>query len=288
MAAREPRGEPRLLEVDAALASWRQGDCALGEHGFVHRFRLDCPVSETARAIATEGSDLVDSPVSGLVVLTQTCDIVRSCAERPYLEVGPLVEVDDNWLREIERGRRLAYAFLPTLARRRLVADLDRIMTVEKPVVAAWARTPGWTTDSEGRHFAAALARKRVRFAFPNDFTELVRAMRERLVAKHDKSSDEGQALRALREIRVQASPSWDAKAVDLFFWFIRDDVDIASSISESGPERLKSWLRLAPPTARFTNVDGRFATLADLTAADYVASDPLDLDHLTEAQRSA
>jgi hypothetical protein len=165
------------------------------------------------------------------------------------------------------------------------VADLDRIMTVEKPVVASWTRTTGWTTDSEGRRFAAALARKRVRFAFPNDFTALVGAMKRRLVAKHDKSSDEGQALRALREIRVQASPSWDAEAVDLFFWFIRDDADVASSISESRPERLKSWLRLAPPSARFTNVDGRIASLADLTAADYVASDPLDLDHLSETR---
>ena len=38
--------------------------------------------------------------------------------------------------------------------------DLDRVMTVEKSIVADWKRTPGWELDQEVREFAMALARK--------------------------------------------------------------------------------------------------------------------------------
>jgi hypothetical protein len=70
-------------------------------------------------------------------------------------------------LRDIERRRRPAYAFLPHLRGLKLVTDLDRVMTLEKPVVTSWQRTAGWNTDAKGRSFALALARKRVRPAFP-------------------------------------------------------------------------------------------------------------------------
>src|SRR5690606_14455031 len=144
------------------------------------------------RVAADADADLAEQQVLGLVVITQTCDIVRSCTERPYVEVCPLVEVDDDRLREVQRGRRPAYGFVPLVADRKLVADLDRVMTVEKPVVAGWERTPGWGTDAEARSFALALARKRVRFAFPDDFTSLVRKLQKRLEEKHDRESVEG------------------------------------------------------------------------------------------------
>jgi hypothetical protein len=147
--------------------------------------------------------------------------------------------------------------------------------------VAAWKRTPGFTRDEDGRAFANALARKRVRFAFPDDFTSLAKKLQSRLGDKHDKNTDEGRALRALREIRVCGSPSWDAGSVETFFWFIRDDAD-ATFEGKSWADLLKDWLKLVPATGRFTNVDGQVATLEEMTAADYVDSDPLDLDHLS------
>jgi hypothetical protein len=36
------------------------------------------------------------------------------------------------------------------------------------------------------------------------------------------------------------------------------------------------------PPSGRFISIDGLVVTLDDMTGADYVASDPLDLDHLS------
>jgi hypothetical protein len=154
-------------------------------------------------------------------------------------------------------------------------------MTVEKPVAAKWTRTPGWSTDSQSRAFAAALARKRARFAFPDDFTALAEKLQGRLSKKHGKESPEGAALRGLREIRVHAAPSWDDPAVTLTFWFVRHDEDVTLE-GRSWAAYVGEWLKLMPESGRFVKVQGQVTTLDDLTAADYVGSDPLDLDHLS------
>ena len=280
----DPKSGADENDVDRALQDWRQGDCTLDKHWFVHRVNPALAITEAGRSAAKEGAELAEAAVTGLVVVSQTCDIVRACLDRPYLEVCPLVRVSDDALREIERGRRPAYAFVPRLAEQHLVADLDRVMTVEKPLVLNWTRTTGWSSDAEGRVFAQALARKRVRFAFPDDFTFWVRKLQGRLIDKHDKNTQEGRALRALREIRVQAAPSWDSETVELMFFFIRDDEDVAFEGKE-WPTFLDAWLKLVPAIGRFASVHGQVSTLEEITAADYVYSDPLDLDHLSSPE---
>jgi hypothetical protein len=267
--------------VDAALQAWRQGDCVLGEHWFIHRFDPTLPLTEASAAVSDQGVDLAESAVRGLVVLTQTCDIVRTSLERPFVEVAPIVEVSAQVAHEIERGRRPLYAIIPALRTRGLVADLDRTMTVEKAVVAQWARIAGCRTDAEARRFALALVRKRARVAFPDDFTALVERLQARLLEKHDKQSDEGRALRALREIRVCATPSWDAPTVELTFWFIREE-EAMDFEGRRWDTLLDGWLHLMPTAGRFRQVYGAVLALEDLTAKDYVESDPLDLDHLS------
>lgn len=266
--------------IDASLQEWRQGDLALGESWFVHVGDGALPLSEAA-AQAESGAQALTSEVLGLVVVTQTCDVVRSCVTRPFIEVAPLMRVSEDDLHQVKRGRRPAHATLPVLEKELLVADLDRVMTVEKSVVATWKRTPGFTRDADGRAFAQALARKRVRFAFPDDFTALAKKLQARLADKHDKNTDEGRGLRALREIRVCASPSWDAASTEIFFWLIRDDAD-ATFEGKSWADLLKDWLKLVPATGRFKSIEGQVATLQEMTAEDYVGSDPLDLDHLS------
>lgn len=270
--------------VDAALRHWRQGDCVVGEQWFVHRLAPDIPLTEEAVDAAKQGVDLAEAEVRGFLVVSQTCDVVRLCVDRPYVEVVPLVEVDAGELRTIERGRRPRYAFVPGLKDSNLVGDLDRVMTVEKAVVAGWERIAGCTMDEERRNFAQALARKRTRFAFPDDFTSFASKLQSRMQDKHDKQSDEGEALRALREIRVRAAPSWDDDPVDVVFWFIRNE-DEPDFKGQSWDKLLESWLKLVPATGRFSPVNGVVMTLDDLKARDYVESDSLDLDHLSSRQ---
>lgn len=270
-------GRPEREAINAALAEWRQGDCVLGEHWFV--FAVDESMPLTPEAVEAGGS-VVAAEVRGLMVATQSCDIVRACEERPFLELCPLVEVDGVQLQEISKGRRPNYAFVPGVAADLLVADLDRVMTVEKAVVISWARRVGCSNDYERRVLAKALARKRERPAFPDDFTPFVSKLQKRLVEKHDKASEDGRALRALREIRVGAYPSWDAENVSLMFWFIRDE-DMGQFEDRRWHELLDAWMKLIQPAGRFT-ADGVVVTLPDMTAADYVNCDRLDLEYLS------
>jgi hypothetical protein len=273
----------RLRSVDAALKEWRQGDYVLGEQWLVVRFDASCPVTEGAQKVSGSDpdADLVELGVRGLVVLTQTCDVVRDCMDRPYVEVAPLVEVAASELHQVRRGYLPKYAAVPGLDEQCLVADLDRVMTVEKAVVASWTRGAGCKDDGEARLFADALTRKRSRFAFPDDFTDVVGDLVRRLRDKHDKNSEEGRALRALREIRVQAEPAWDAAEVKLFFWFVRE-LDIVDFAGKPWATWLDGWLGRITKAGRYTAVSGAVVSLTDMTAADYVASDRLDLDHLS------
>lgn len=277
----EPLDSDGCASVDAALLTWRQGDCVVGEQWFVFRTDLERPLTSDGAAAAAEGVDTAESEVFGFMVLTQTCDLVRKSSERPFVEVCPLVEVDEAQHREIERSRRPNYAFFPALADRRLVGDLDRVMTIEKAVVAGWDRVAGWQTDAEARRLALALARKRARVAFPDDFVEFATPLMSRMSSKHDKQSDEGRALRALREIRVRAEPSWDADEVRLAFWFIRD-ADDATFEGKRWDQFLEEWEKRIPKGGRFVDVQALVQTLEDLTAREYVESDPLDLDYLS------
>ena len=274
----------KVQSVDTALAQWRQGDCVLGEHWFLHRTDGSFAVTEAGKAAVAGNGDIAEQEVAGLVVVTQTCEVVRSCLDRPFVEVCPLVRVSQEHLHEVQRGRRPAYGFVPALAAQQLVADLDRVMTVEKPLVATWQRLAGCRDDTEVRIFSQALARKRIRFAFSDDFTALVRKLQLRLIDKHDKHSIEGRSLRALREIRVHASPTWGDNRIDIFFWFIRHEIDVEFE-GESWDTLLQHWLKLVPPSGRFHAVEGQVVTLDDMTATDYVESDPLDLDHLSASR---
>ena len=155
-------------------------------------------------------------------------------------------------------------------------------MTIEKSIVAMWARISGCTCDDEARKFGRALARKRVRFAFPDDFNVLVKKLQSRIEAKHDKLSDDGRALRALREIRVTASPSWEnLEGVEVFFWFVPNDGEITFE-GKGWESFVEAWTDLVPAQGRFKKVEGLPSTLADMSAQDYVDSDPLDLDYLS------
>lgn len=275
----------QIEKIDSVLEEWSQGDCTIGDYYFVSRFNPLCPLTNGSQDIVDRTgieTDLIESPVRGFVVVTQTCDIVRSCADRPYLEVSPLVEVNAENLEQIKRLNRPNYAYIAGVSDRHLVADLDRVMTVEKSVVLTWERIQGCQSDADTRSLGEALARKRSRFAFPDDFTKLVSKLTEKIKKKHDKDSPEGIFLQALREIRVQAAPSWGDPEVKLFFWFIRNDkCDIWTLHQES--KLINSWLEALPTSKQFISVAGLVTFLDDMKARNYVESDRLDLDRLSK-----
>ena len=277
--------------VDEALRAWRQGDVSLDAGlEFLHLADLTRPHSpaslQVSDAMADRGEELEAGPtpvldeVRGVVMLSQTCDVVRGCRKRPFVEVAPLIEMSRREIETVRRLKRPAFAYVSATAEERLVADLDRTMTVEKALVAGWTRTSGWDTDDKLRDFALALARKRSRFAFPDDFVAAARALQKHLVGKHDKRTEEGAHLRALREIRVRAAPSWDDNRVQLCWWFVKDSDPVNMDVE--WPIFMDQWLDLFDQTGRFRLDPPIACRLEDMTARDYVESDRLDLDRLS------
>jgi len=59
--------------------------------------------------------------------------------------------------------------------------------------------------------FAEALARKRMRVAFPNEFNTGLKKFKDRIKRAEEKATAEGRLITALEKIRVQATPHWDA-----------------------------------------------------------------------------
>lgn len=270
-----------IQEVDTASKNWRQGDSVLGDHWFVYRFDPQRPLTSDSVNIAYENNNISESEVNGFVIVTQTCDIVRTCKTRSFIELVPLVKVDTKDLNAIQKCRQPQYAYISGVAEHNLVADLDRVMTVEKAVILGWQRIQGCKNDQETRALGQALARKRIRFAFPDEFNQLMNKLQDKIKEKHNKQeSQEGKALRSLREIRVCAEPSWDSPEVQITLWFIRHEEQNLFE-NKTWNQFLEKWLDLIPESEHF-KVDGVVTSLEDITAKDYVESDPLDLDHLS------
>jgi hypothetical protein len=274
--------QKNIEPTDKALEEWAQGDCVIGEQWFVHRFNLESPLTEVAKKSSEEDSEssLVESEELGLMVVTQTCDIRKPCKKRAFIEVVPIVKVKPGELRQIQSGKRPQFVHIPSLLDKCLVADLDRVMTVEKSVVANWDLVKGCSNENEVRLLGKALARKRTRYAFPDDFHGFIKNLLDLLTKNHEDSGEEGKALQALREIRVKASPDWHHQKIELTFWFIRET---DKPISE--PDKMaEKWVDLMTASGRFSEVYGQIITLEELNAQDYIDSDRLDLEHISNS----
>lgn len=262
------------------MTDWRQGDCAL-ERQIIFHLRANPAIELADKPEGHDTDQLVgQEPCEGFVVLTQSCDIVRRVEDYPFVEVAPLVKVDGERLAEIKALRRPRYVFVPGAEAHGVVADLGRIMSVKKEVVAAMSRIVGCRDDQEKRRFSAAVAQKYSRIAFPDDFVEIVSPLRKMLTKRHGKNSAEGQAVSALHQVRVRAAPSWNASKIDVHFWFLWDDSD-ESNAEIDWDKWCDEWLKLIRQSEKY-NVSGLPAGLEDVTARDYIESDALDLDRLS------
>lgn len=278
--------------VHATLLSWWQGDALLDvDLPFVTLADAALPLTpssqEAAERQAGDGEIIVDvlTRERGIVVVSQTCDVVRDPAQRPYVEIAPLVELEPDDYEEARRGRSLRFAVVPALEGRHLVADLDRVMTIEKPLLVRLAgqnRIAGCRDDAERRLLAAALARRRARFAFPDDFTLAMKKLVSHVIAKHARDSDLGRFLLGLYDLRVEC-PDWEAlepKVTLLFVFRLQADIPPKSA------EQADSLAARFVPTGRFSQIRHQVTTLETMTAARHLSTDALDLDHLSNAGR--
>lgn len=279
----QPSNSPKSSKEEPAqaIAEWRQGDFALG----VGEFFLHT-VPSTVEGELFESA--VDESIAGLVVISQTCDIVNDGLEG-FVTVCPLVEINAEQVANVGSGRTPIYAAIEGVSNNALVADLTRMATVSKALLVQWPRSIGFQTADYARQFAHALERKHGRFAYPDDFVRALDKLRNRIFQKHGKpESDVGKIYRSILEIRVRAAPSWDAADAEIGFIFILNDKDkreashddIAKEIAEQMAKinLPKPFRSAAPPYL--------LVTLDDLKGRDIIESIALDYHSLTISGR--
>lgn len=276
-------------EVDSRLKQWRQGDILIGaDLPFVTFALRELPMTEASKETVAEDDraeaiiDIVSDEL-GYAITSQSCDLVRGCSDRPYVEIAPLVEVDQATMQLVQRGRVERYVPHPLVADRGLVVDLDRVMVVEKPVLAALdpaCRQAGLSNDDERRRFAATLARKRGRFAFPDDFVAAIRRIRDHIVSKHAKNSPLGGFLANVAEIRMFC-PDWSAAEPQVTMLFLFDE---EQQIPADAKKHAADLTGRFTPTGAFKHLAVQVAAFETMSAARYRASDLVELDFLSQA----
>ena len=203
------------------------------------------------------------------------------------------------------------------------VADLDRVMTVEKGWLSLAGYVQGWTADSEIRKFQATVARRYERFAFPDDFTRVAAKLRDKIVSRHGKlTSPEGQLFSTVSQVRVRADPHWSSSDVEVTLSFIlpadtlgevpedsdgspslnetlrwlsakqRSSTDLAERIlSEADPgtrdvlwtRMAEAWARTCKPFGCIRGVYGEVRDAGEYPISEYWESSPLDVDYLSD-----
>lgn len=262
-------------ELDAALKHWRQGDYAMGVGGFLF-------------ANPTEGNDPFDAGettenIVGLVIISQSCDIVRSTGGRDFVAVCPLVEVPEKNVSAILKGRRPYLTDVENAGRTRF-ADLSRIMSVHKNLLRTWVRQVGFTNQSARLRFAAALERKFGQFAFPDDFDQAIKEFRERVWSRYDKSGSEpGKVYRSLAQIRFRANPNWVAeKRTITVIAIMREEKDCEVGRDIIGKELGNELEKIKWPQGYEWGIPNFIlATAKDFTAEDVITSQRGDFDFL-------
>jgi hypothetical protein len=264
------------------LSQWRQGDYSLT---LAEILTVDGLIEEDGIL-----PDVAAAAVPGLVVVTQTCDIVNAVPGKDYVVVCPLKMMTEQALEDVRKGRSPAAAVLEHPPQPNLVVDLGRMMSIHKSVLARMERRDGFSTDAGRTRFAEALERKHGRFAFPDSFNDHVLAkLRDRILGAHGKpTSENGKAYRSIQTARVTAAPHWEAPDLEVTFHFILVPEDereatraqIAKTLDDHlGKITWPSGIRAAKPLYIMT-------TMEEMTAATWTQSQPIDWDFISSAGR--
>lgn len=262
-------------QLSDPIQYWCQGDFAYNVGGFSYGSKSD---RGEPYKVFLQNDDVV-----GLIVVSQTCDIVRRTGGRYYVTVCPLIEIDAYEIVSAEKGKRPYLAYVEH-TESNVFADFRRFMSIHKDLVAQWKRVTGFTTESKKRRFAAALERKFGLFAFPDEFNAAIDEFRRRVWTRHDKTgSPFGAAYRSLREIRFLSSPSWDAEQREITVFAIINPATEELISRDTIAELLERSLETVEWPEGFRWSNQRFVVCFpdEINVSDYITSIPGDFDFL-------
>ena len=215
--------------VTTAMAHIRQGDHIPGI--------LALPVSDAYGA----PTDL--STGEGVVVISQTCDVVQS--NRLTVQLAPLVTLDGATAQEARDGRRPRYAHVPGVGEDAF-ADLEVVASVPKARLVGQRTMRGVHNDS-ARKFAYSVGRRYSRFAFPDSVVHWLQPLEEVAQSKSRKeTSPEGRVFAKVQQLRVECENGWDAEPYDLVLAVIVESGELPTFLDDelpNLPDHLRSVL---------------------------------------------
>lgn len=152
--------------------------------------------------IGDDGRPQLITVESGLVVvLTQTCDLIRS--DREWVAVAPVIEVKSDTMGNVRRGQMPTMVELPHV-NEMAVGDLCLVGSMSKRRFATLPLVHR-PTEEQASRISHAIGRKFSRPALPDDVSATLKPMRERVISKDSKDSPEGRVINnRVERIRIK------------------------------------------------------------------------------------
>jgi len=180
------------LTLSSAVKALRQGDII-----DVHRL----PIAwDRGNAVACG---------DGVVVLSQTCDLIRT--DRAEVQVAPVVRLEGDDVSQARSGRQPRYAPLPMLGLD-YFADLSIVATIHKQYVVDKFRQHGVDQSShiDIQNFSQAVGRRFDRYAFPNEVTPWIKPLQDIIRSRARKPpSPLSRPLQSIAELRFESVRGW-------------------------------------------------------------------------------
>jgi hypothetical protein len=211
--------------IKDGLRNWKQGD-VVRPAPFIFVADGSAPATPTSIAVVDadpgEGWRSIETDAAGIVVISQTCDIVsKNPDEAPFVVFAALTALSGSIQKSAAKGDRPRYVPIPQLGDE-WFADLDKLVTVEKGALVDIEHEHGVLGTKEEADFGEKVARKFGRFAFPDDVSLSLRSVTKRIKDRHDSdTSSEGRLLQMIEEVRLRGRPSWSVNSgleVDVIF----------------------------------------------------------------------
>lgn len=247
--------------------SWRQGDVTLD-------------IKELP-ALSSNDGDAEFFATKGVVVVTQTCDIVRSSEDKPFFQVAALVTATDSEIEQIRKYMRPRFVYVPQCVSMNLVGDLDHTISFKKELLAGWSRLPAPENAEASREFGYAAGRHRSRAAFPDRWASELDDLRNWLRSKSSKDSDEGRFAKAIEQMRIIANDVECPEEAHIICIIPHDTAPVVRSV----------WAQTMVPKMESKIADSwgckvnfTLQTTSEITAAEYLGSLRLDFDALSRA----
>lgn len=182
--------------------------------------------------------EMVEHPTpDGVVLLSQTCDLVRGRDEDRIL-VAPVQRPSKQEQSAVRKGRKPMLVLVGSARDR--VAEMGRVVSLPRAMLhdcALIERTCSQQSGRDAAELASRITRALGRFAFPDGVHESLRRFQRKILDSYDKSTKFARALHVVDEFRLECS-DWSSDHKELTLYAIVDAECLpAADLKSSGWE---------------------------------------------------